>query len=80
MNVFHVTAGNAKFAVSQWPTSPADFLYETRLWRGNAISEIFYSRLKKTLLETAMGRQKKHLISWWAEHLSNIAGRSDANQ
>ena len=40
--------GNVKFAVSQWPISHAyNFLYETRLYRGNAILEILYSRLKK---------------------------------
>ena len=50
---FHVTAGNVKFAVRQWPNFHTfNLLYETRLYRGNAILEILYSRLKK-LLETA---------------------------
>jgi len=45
--VFHVTAGNLKFAVSQSPNShPFNFLYETRLYHGNAILDILYSRLK----------------------------------
>ena len=38
---FHVTAGNVKFAVSQWPNfQPLNFLCETRLYRGNAVLEI----------------------------------------
>jgi len=41
-----VTAENVKFAVSHWPNShPFNFLYETRLYRGNAILEILCSRL-----------------------------------
>ena len=44
---FHVTAGNVKFAVSQWSNSHLfNFLYETRLFRGNAILEILNSKLK----------------------------------
>ena len=40
---FHVTAGNVKFAVSQSPNfHPLHFLYETRLYRGNAILERAY--------------------------------------
>ena len=36
-----------KFAVSQRPNShPFNFLYETRLYRGNAILEILYSKLE----------------------------------
>jgi len=37
----HVTGGNVKFALSQRPTShPFIFLFETRLYRGDAILEI----------------------------------------
>jgi len=53
---FHVTAGNVKFAVSQLPNSFSFiFLYETRptVYRGNAMLEVLYSRLKKKLFETA---------------------------
>jgi len=43
----HVTVGNVKFAVSQWPNShPFNFLYEARLYRGNTILEILNSKLK----------------------------------
>ena len=42
-----------------------------RLYCGNAVVEILYSRLKKCLSETAEYESvKKHLISCWAEHLS----------
>jgi len=50
---FHVTAGNMKFAVSQWPTShPFNFLYETRLYRGKTDLKILYSRLKKLIRDS----------------------------
>jgi len=39
-----------KFAVSQRPNShPFNFLYETRLYRGNAMLEMLYGRLKKII-------------------------------
>jgi len=39
--------GNAKFAVSKWPNSQSfNFLHASWLYRGNAILEILYSRLK----------------------------------
>jgi len=46
------------------------FCTKRDLYRGNAIFEVLYSRLKK-LLETAeYWSIKKHLISCWAELLS----------
>jgi len=50
---FHVTAGNVKFAVSQLPNSqPLNFLYETRLYRGNAILDILFSSLTKNIRDS----------------------------
>ena len=73
-NIFHVTAGNVKFAVGQWPNfHPCNFLYETRLYRGNAVSEIPYSRLKKINRDSWIMVDKKHLISCWVELCPKIA-------
>jgi len=52
---FHVTGGKRKLAVglSQWQNShPFNFLYETRLYRGNEILQILYSRLKKIIRDS----------------------------
>ena len=47
--------GNLKFAVIQWPNSHTfNFLYEMRLYRGNAILEMLYSRLKKIIGDSRM--------------------------
>jgi len=46
------------------------FLYETRLCRCNAISEIPYSRLKKIIETAEFWPTKKHLISCWSKLLS----------
>ena len=65
---FHVTAGNVKFSVNQWPTShPFSFLYETRLYRSNAILEILCSRLKKIVRDSRILVDKKasdFVLSW----------------
>ena len=50
--------------------SPIQFFYETRLYRGNAISEILCSRLKKIIRDSKLLVVKKHLVSCWAELLS----------
>jgi len=64
----HVTAGNVKFAVSQWPTSqPFNFLYETRLYRGNAILKILYRRLEKIVRDSRILVDEKasdFVLSW----------------
>jgi len=63
----HVTAGNVKFAVSQWPNShPFTFLYETQQYRVNAILKILNSIIRNSRMLVV----KKHLISCWAELLS----------
>jgi len=50
-----ITNINAKFAVSQRPNSNTfKFLYEMRLYRGNAISEMLYGRLKKIIGDSRM--------------------------
>ena len=52
--------GKVKFAVSQRPNShPVNFLYETRLCRGNAILEILYSKLKKIIRDSRILADKK---------------------
>jgi len=61
--------GIVKFAVSQWPNSHTCkfFLCETRPYRGNAILEILYSRLKKIIRESRMLVDKKasdFVLSW----------------
>ena len=60
--------GNVKFAVSQWPNSHTlIFLYETRLYRGNAVLGILYSRLKKIIRDNRMLVDKKSsdfVLSW----------------
>jgi len=65
---FHVTAGDVKFAVSQWPNShPFNFLYEKRLYGGNEILKILYSRLKKIIRDSRILVDTKAyniLVSW----------------
>jgi len=76
---FHVTAGNVMYAVSQWPNShPFNFLYETRLYRDNAILEILYSELKKIIRDSRILVDKKasdFVLSWIFVEKLLLAGR-----
>jgi len=72
-------SGKVKFAVSQRPTShPLNFLYETRVYRGNAILEILYRRLKKIIRDSRILVDKKasdFLLSWIFVQKLLLAGR-----
>jgi len=78
---FHVTAGNTKFAVSQWPNfQPFKFLYETRLYGGNAILEmgLLCSRLKKIITDSRILVDEKafdFVLSWAFVQKLLLAGR-----
>ena len=48
---FHVTAGNVKLAMCPWPIPhPLHFLYKTRLYCDNAISEKFVQKVEKKII------------------------------
>jgi len=76
---FHVAAGNVKFAVSQWPNSqPLNFLYETRLYRGNATLDILYRKLKKSIRDSRILVDEKasdFVLSWTFVQKLLLAGR-----
>jgi len=65
---FHVTAGNIKFAViNRQFLIHSIFLHVTRVYRGNAILEILYSRLKKIVRDSRILVDKKasdFVLSW----------------
>jgi len=59
--------GNVKFAVSQWQNSHTFNLYEIRLYRGNAILEMLYSKVKKIIRDSKVLVDKKEsdfVLSW----------------
>jgi len=64
----NVTAGNVKFAVSQWPILiHSIFLYETQVYGDNPILEILHSRLKKISRDNRILVDKKvsdFVLSW----------------
>jgi len=72
-------SGKVKFAVSQRPNShPFNFLYETWLYRGNAILEILSSKLKKIIRDSRILADKKvsdFLLSWIFVQKLLLAGR-----
>jgi len=81
--LFLVTGGNVKFAVSQRLIfHPFNYLSETRLYRGNAIIQILYSRLKKNYWRQQNLSRENSI--WFQSELyycpKIVAGRSDANQ